>query len=110
MGADEPAANQNGLGEEKDDEESPFCSRYRDHNRYGSCMGNKLGRTQQEGDCRVNCGRSTVVYAVLLQRRQTTSAPVRRFQPGRYLGRSSENTWRCACPRAYAPARRTSYG
>jgi quercetin dioxygenase-like cupin family protein len=36
------------LGEEKDDEESPFCSRYRGHNRYGSCMGNKLGRTSKK--------------------------------------------------------------
>ncbi len=26
-------------------------------------MENKLGRTEQEGDCRVNPGRSTVVYA-----------------------------------------------
>ncbi|PYX91349.1 MAG: hypothetical protein DMG71_20415, partial [Acidobacteria bacterium] len=41
------------------------------------CMGNELGRTEQEGDCRVNCGRSTVVYAALLQRRKTTSAAVR---------------------------------
>ena len=49
------------LREEKDDEESPFCSRYRGHNRYGSCMGNKLHRTQQDGDCRANCGRSAVV-------------------------------------------------
>src|SRR5882757_4714218 len=109
MCAHEPAANQNSLGEEKDDEESPFCSRYRGHNRYGSCMGNKFGGTQQKRDCRVNCERSTVVYAALLQRRQTASAPVRRLQPGRFLDRSSENTWRCACFRAYAPARRTSY-
>src|SRR6266540_2177141 len=27
------------LEEEKDDEKSPFCSRYRGHNRYGSRMG-----------------------------------------------------------------------
>src|SRR4029077_6704051 len=89
---------------------SPFCSRYRSHNRCGSCMRNKLNRTEQEGDCRVNCGRSTVVYAALLQRRQTASATVRRLQPERHLDRSSENPCRCACPRAYAPARRTSYG
>ena len=43
MCADEPAATKTVLrrGEEKDDEESPFCSRYRCHNRYGSRMGNK---------------------------------------------------------------------
>src|SRR5438046_622399 len=73
-------------------------------------MENKLGRTEQEGDCRVNPGPSTVVYTPLLYRRQTASAAVRRLQQRRLLDRSSENTWRCACPRAYAPARRTSYG
>src|SRR5207244_13553044 len=82
----------------------------RGHNRYGTRMENKLGRTEQEGDCRVNPGRSTVVYAPLLQRRKTASAAVRRLQRRRHLDRSSENTWRCACPSAYAPANRNSYG
>jgi hypothetical protein len=47
-------------------------------------------------------GLSTVVYARLLQRRQTASATVRQLQRRRHLDRSSENTSRCACPRAYS--------
>ena len=53
--------------------ESPFCSCYRGHNRCGSCLGNKLGRTEQERDCRVNPRGNTVVCSPLLQRRQTAS-------------------------------------
>src|SRR5947207_2361894 len=100
----------NSFGTGERDEKGPFCSRCRGHNRCGNRMDNKLCPTEQEGDCRVNPGRSTVVYTALLQRRQTASATVWRLRQRRHLDRSSENTWRCACARAYAPARRTSYG
>src|SRR5207253_8999865 len=93
---DEPAANQNRFGTGERDEEDTFCSRCCGHNSYGTRMENKLGRTEQEGDCRVNPGPSTVVYALLLQRWKTASASVRRLQRRRHLDRSSENTWRCA--------------
>jgi hypothetical protein len=57
----------NSFGEEKAMKSILSGSRYSGHHRCDSCMRYKLGRTEQEGDCRVNCGRSTVVYATLLQ-------------------------------------------
>jgi quercetin dioxygenase-like cupin family protein len=56
--------NEFGRGERH--EPSPFCSRHHRHNRCICCMGNRLGRTTQEGDCLANPGRSALVYAALL--------------------------------------------
>src|SRR5689334_11651087 len=101
----------NSFGTGEGDEEDPNRSRWRGRNHCGFCMGNKPGAREQgpadQEDCRGNCGRSAVVYADLLHRRQTASATVRRLQPGRPMDRSSEDTWRRARTRAYAPARRT---
>src|SRR5690242_13910213 len=70
------------------DEEDPFCSRS-GHNRCGSRVGNAPRRTEQERDCRLNPGQSTVVHALILHRRQTASEVAWRLQQRRHLDRSS---------------------